>query len=91
MILKKYNQILKKNHDILRRDIYELKSSHIFQHVGEHNNRLNKVNKELNDLKEALEKHLKRIQQYEGSENATEMIQMDDLKATIKYLSKRIE
>jgi seryl-tRNA synthetase len=91
MILQKDIQILKKNHDILRRDIYELKSSHIFQHVGEHDDRLDEVDEELDDLKKALEKHSNRIQRYEVSENATEKMQMDDLKATIEHLSKRIE
>jgi hypothetical protein len=59
--------------------------------VGEHNDRLNKVNEELNDLKVVLEKHLKRIQQYKGLDNATEKIRINNLKAILKNYSKRIE
>ena len=72
--LKKDSLILKKCLNIYKRDIYQLKGSQIFWHVKEYNNRLNKVNKELDNLKAILKKHSKRIQYYEDLENAKENI-----------------
>lgn len=89
--LKKDNLILKKGHDILRRDIYQLKSSQLFRHVGEHDDRLDEIDEELDDLKAVIEKHSQRIRHYEGLENATEKMQIDDLNATLEDHSKRIE
>ncbi|KAE9969429.1 hypothetical protein EG328_006877 [Venturia inaequalis] len=91
MALKKDSLILKKCLDIHRRDIYQLKGSQIFRHVGEHDDRLNEVDEELDDLKAILEKHSKRIQHYEDLENAKENMRTDDWKATLENHSKRIE
>jgi hypothetical protein len=71
MALKKDSLILKKCLDIHRRDIYQLKGSQIFRHVGEHDDRLDEVDEELDDLKAILEKHSERFQHYEDLENAT--------------------
>jgi hypothetical protein len=89
--LKKDNLILKKCLDILRRDIHQLKGSQIFRHVGEHDDRLDEINEELDDLKAVLEKHSKRIQYCEDLENAKENMRIEDWKATLENHSKRIE
>ena len=89
--LKRNTLILKKYHDLLKNDIYELKGSQIFRHVGEHDDRLDEIDEELDDLKVAIEKHSKRIQHCEDLENATEKTRFDDLNATLENHSKRIE
>ena len=45
---------------------------------SDNDNRLDKVDKELNDLKAILKKHSKRIQHYKDLENAKENIQTDN-------------
>jgi chromosome segregation ATPase len=90
MALKKDHLIFKKCLDSLRRDIFQLKKSQIFRHVREHDDRLDEVDDELDDLKAVLEKHSKRIQHYEDLENAKENMRTD-WKATLENHSKRIE
>jgi chromosome segregation ATPase len=90
MALKRNTLILKKYHDLLKKDIYELKGSQIFRHVGEHDDRLDEIDEELDDLKAVIEKHSKRIQHCEGLENATEKMQVEDLNARLENHSKRI-
>ena len=82
MALKRNTLILKKYHDLLQKEIYELKGSQIFRHVGEHDDRLDEIDEELDDLKAVIEKHSKRIQHCEGLENVN---------ATLENHSKRIE
>lgn len=89
--LKRNTLILKNYYDLLKKDIHELKGSQIFRHVGEHDDRLDEIDEELDDLKVVIEKHSKRIQHCEDLENATEKTRFDDLNATLENHSKRIE